>query len=127
MAVFGVPHTHEDDAEPAFRFLLPAALAIQAAETELPTSVPGSIGGEHGRGGHGYAIALGGGRGGAVMGDAVNVAARLEKAASRTEGSSSDRSPVASSPRTRSNTENTTAHDAQGEAGPRRGPPGHSR
>lgn len=73
MAVFGVPHTHEDDAERA----VAAALAIQAAETGLEFSIGVNTG-------EVMVLALGGGAV-TVMGDAVNVAARLEKAASRHE------------------------------------------
>ena len=73
MAVFGVPHTHEDDAERA----VAAALAIQAAETDLEFSIGVNTG-------EVMVLALGGGAV-TVMGDAVNVAARLEKAAGRRE------------------------------------------
>ena len=73
MAVFGVPHTHEDDAERA----VAAALAIQAAETDLEFSIGINTG-------EVMVLALGGGAV-TVMGDAVNVAARLEKAAGGSE------------------------------------------
>ncbi len=73
MAVFGVPVAHEDDAERA----VAAALAIQEAKLDVRFSV-GVNSGEV------MVMAMGGGAI-TVMGDAVNVAARLEKAAKQGE------------------------------------------
>ena len=73
MAVFGVPTAHDDDAERA----VAAALAIEAADTGLGFSVGVNTG-------EVMVMAMGGGAV-TVMGDAVNVAARLEKAANRGE------------------------------------------
>ena len=73
MAVFGVPAAHHDDAERA----VAAALAIQCADTGLGFSVGVNTG-------EVMVMAMGGGAL-TVMGDAVNVAARLEKAANRGE------------------------------------------
>ena len=73
MAVFGVPQAHDDDAERA----VAAALSIQQADTGLGFSVGVNSGDV-------MVMALGGGAL-TVMGDAVNVAARLEKAANVNE------------------------------------------
>ena len=73
MAVFGVPSAHEDDAERA----IAVALAIQQAETGLGFSIGVNTG-------EVMVMAMGGGAL-TVMGDTVNVAARLEKAANRGE------------------------------------------
>ncbi len=69
MAVFGAPVAHDDDAERA----VAAALAIVAAQTGLGFSIGVNTG-------EVMITALAGGST-TVMGDAVNVAARLEKAA----------------------------------------------
>src|SRR3954449_969338 len=80
MATFGAPVAHEDDAERAVR----AALGMQEAMTEINEDV----GRRHGvsfalrvgiNGGEVVAGAIGGGY--TVIGDAVNVAARLQSAA----------------------------------------------
>ena len=73
MAVFGVPVVHDDDAERA----VAAALAIVAADTGLGFSIGVNTG-------EVMITALAGGAV-TVMGDAVNVAARLEKAANHGE------------------------------------------
>ena len=73
MAVFGAPVSHDDDAERA----VAAALAIVAAETGLGFSIGVNTG-------EVMITALAGGAA-TVMGDAVNVAARLEKAAKNGE------------------------------------------
>ncbi len=73
MAVFGAPVSHDDDAERA----VAAALAIVAAETGLGFSIGVNTG-------EVMITALAGGAV-TVMGDAVNVAARLEKAAKNGE------------------------------------------
>lgn len=73
MAVFGVPLAHDDDAERA----VAAALAIVAADTGLGFSIGVNTG-------EVMITALAGGSM-TVMGDAVNVAARLEKAANHGE------------------------------------------
>ena len=73
MAVFGVPQAHDDDAERA----VAAALSIQQADTGLGFSIGVNSGDV-------MVMALGGGAL-TVMGDAVNVAARLEKAANVNE------------------------------------------
>ncbi len=73
MAVFGAPVSHHDDAERA----VAAALAIVAAETGLGFSIGVNTG-------EVMITALAGGAV-TVMGDAVNVAARLEKAAKNGE------------------------------------------
>ena len=73
MAVFGVPVVHDDDAERA----VAAALAIVAADTGLGFSIGVNTG-------EVMITALAGGSV-TVMGDAVNVAARLEKAANHGE------------------------------------------
>ena len=73
MAVFGVPQAHDDDAERA----VAAALAIQAADMGLGFSIGVNTG-------EVMVMGMGGGAM-TVMGDAVNVAARLEKAANRGE------------------------------------------
>ncbi len=71
MAVFGVPLSHDDDAERA----VAAALAIQVADMELGFSIGVNTG-------EVMVMAMGGGSV-TVMGDVVNVAARLQKEASR--------------------------------------------
>ena len=73
MAVFGVPVAHDDDAERA----VAAALAMVAADTGLGFSIGVNTG-------EVMITALAGGAV-TVMGDAVNVAARLEKAANHGE------------------------------------------
>ena len=73
MAVFGAPVAHDDDAERA----VAAALAIVAADTGLGFSIGVNTG-------EVMITALAGGSV-TVMGDAVNVAARLEKAANNGE------------------------------------------
>ena len=73
MAVFGAPVSHDDDAERA----VAAALAIVAAETGLGFSIGVNTG-------EVMITALAGGAV-TVMGDAVNIAARLEKAAKNGE------------------------------------------
>ena len=70
MAVFGVPVSHDDDAERA----IAAALAMQALGDELPFSIGINTGDV-------LVTAVGGDGGRTVIGDAVNVAARLEKVA----------------------------------------------
>ncbi|HUY21604.1 MAG TPA: adenylate/guanylate cyclase domain-containing protein [Acidimicrobiales bacterium] len=70
MAVFGVPVAHDDDAERA----VAAALAMRHVGGDLVFSI-GVNSGEV------MATAVGGGEGITVIGDTVNVAARLEKAA----------------------------------------------
>ena len=69
MAVFGVPMSHHDDAERA----VAAALAIQATDMGLGFSIGVNTG-------EVMVMAMGGGAV-TVMGDAVNVAARLQKEA----------------------------------------------
>ena len=71
MAVFGVPVSHDDDAERA----VAAALAIQVADMGLGFSIGVNTG-------EVMVMAMGGGSV-TVMGDVVNVAARLQKEASR--------------------------------------------
>lgn len=73
MAVFGLTQAHEDDAERA----VAAALAMQRCETGLGFAIGVNTG-------EVMATALGGGAV-TVMGDPVNVAARLEKAAKEGE------------------------------------------
>lgn len=73
MAVFGIPQAHEDDAERA----VAAALAMQHADTGLGFAIGVNTG-------EVMVTALGGGAN-TVMGDTVNVAARLEKAAKEGE------------------------------------------
>ena len=73
MAVFGIPQAHEDDAERA----VAAALAMQRVETGLGFAIGVNTG-------EVMVTALGGGAI-TVMGDSVNVAARLEKAAKEGE------------------------------------------
>lgn len=73
MAVFGIPSAHEDDAERA----VAAALAMQRADTGLGFAIGVNTG-------EVMVTALGGGAI-TVMGDSVNVAARLEKAAKEGE------------------------------------------
>lgn len=73
MAVFGIPQAHEDDAERA----VAAALAMQRVETGLGLAIGVNTG-------EVMVTALGGGAI-TVMGDSVNVAARLEKAAKEGE------------------------------------------
>ncbi len=70
MAVFGVPVAHDDDAERA----VAAALAMRKLGGDLVFSI-GINSGEV------MATAVGGSGGSTVIGDTVNVAARLEKAA----------------------------------------------
>jgi class 3 adenylate cyclase/tetratricopeptide (TPR) repeat protein len=70
MAVFGVPVAHDDDAERA----VAAALAMRHLGGDLVFSIGVNSGGV-------MATAVGGGEGVTVIGDTVNVAARLEKAA----------------------------------------------
>jgi len=70
MAVFGVPLSHDDDAERA----VAAAMAMRHLGGDLVFSI-GVNSGEV------MATAMGGGGGITVIGDTVNVAARLEKAA----------------------------------------------
>ncbi len=70
MAVFGVPVAHDDDAERA----VAAALAMRHLGGDLVFSIGVNSGGV-------MATAVGGGDGVTVIGDTVNVAARLEKAA----------------------------------------------
>jgi class 3 adenylate cyclase/tetratricopeptide (TPR) repeat protein len=73
MAVFGIPQAHEDDAERA----VAAALAMQRADTGLGFAIGVNTG-------EVMVTALGGGAN-TVMGDTVNVAARLEKVAKEGE------------------------------------------
>lgn len=73
MAVFGIPQAHEDDAERA----VAAALAMQRVDTGLGFAIGVNTG-------EVMVTALGGGAN-TVMGDTVNVAARLEKAAKEGE------------------------------------------
>lgn len=73
MAVFGLHQVHEDDAERA----VAAALAMQRTDTGLGFAIGVNTG-------EVMATALGGGSV-TVMGDSVNVAARLEKAAKEGE------------------------------------------
>jgi class 3 adenylate cyclase/tetratricopeptide (TPR) repeat protein len=73
MAVFGIPQAHEDDAERA----VAAALAMHRADTGLGFAIGVNTG-------EVMVTALGGGAN-TVMGDTVNVAARLEKAAKEGE------------------------------------------
>jgi class 3 adenylate cyclase/tetratricopeptide (TPR) repeat protein len=80
MAVFGAPVSHEDDPERAVR----AGLAMQAAMEEINKDIPGAAEVSFGlRVGINSGEVLAGqvGDGYTVMGDAVNVAARLQAAA----------------------------------------------
>jgi class 3 adenylate cyclase len=80
MAVFGAPVSHEDDPERAVR----AGLAMQAAMEEINKDIPGAAGVSFSlRVGINSGDVLAGqvGDGYTVMGDAVNVAARLQTAA----------------------------------------------
>ncbi len=80
MAVFGAPVAHEDDPERAVR----AGLAMQAAMEELNSDTAAAAGGDFQlRVGINSGEVLAGqvGDGYTVMGDAVNVAARLQSAA----------------------------------------------
>src|SRR5207248_1932339 len=70
MAVFGVPQAHDDDAERA----VAAALAMRELGGDLAFSIGVNTG-------EVMVTALGGDAGSTVIGDTVNVAARLEKAA----------------------------------------------
>src|SRR5437870_2927305 len=70
MAVFGVPQAHDDDAERA----VAAALAMREVGGDLAFSIGVNTG-------EVMVTALGGDVGSTVIGDTVNVAARLEKAA----------------------------------------------
>ncbi len=80
MAVFGAPVAHEDDPERAVR----AGLAMQAAMEEINQDIGAAAGGSFSlRVGINSGDVLAGqvGDGYTVMGDAVNVAARLQAAA----------------------------------------------
>jgi class 3 adenylate cyclase len=85
MAVFGLPHLHEDDAERAVR----AAAAMQTALTELNAELERRFGVTlHNRTGVNTGEVVAGDPSAGqrlVTGDAVNVAARLEQAAGRNE------------------------------------------
>src|SRR5207237_3684772 len=74
MATFGVPVAHDDDAERA----IAAALAMQELTGELTFSIGINTG-------EVLVTAVGGEGGVTVIGDAVNVAARLEKSAAAGE------------------------------------------
>jgi class 3 adenylate cyclase/tetratricopeptide (TPR) repeat protein len=82
MAVFGAPHAHEDDPERAVRCALEMQRALERyseqLERERGISLKMRIGINTGEV---VAGAIGGGEGYSIIGDAVNVASRLEKAA----------------------------------------------
>ena len=106
LAVFGVPHTHEDDAERAVR----AALAIRDSFPALKARVSERHGGEIGlRIGVNTGDVIAGREAAArgelvVSGDAVNVAARLQQLA--------DPGTILVGERTRSATHRVIAYDA---------------
>src|SRR5438132_230719 len=81
MAVFGAPRLHDDDAERAVRAALAMREGMEALNAELAVHVEARIGVNSGE----AVAAVGQGEQALVTGDVVNVAARLEQAATANE------------------------------------------